>query len=163
VACSVVGQEMPKAAMFNARIETADTSGAFKDTFKSTRCLFRPTAFTNGTSRRPMAAKIRGTSSCRSIRPSRSPACGPTKLDVVSCTIITGPAGEPMRQIQDHQPLILDPAAYDTWLDPATPAAEAKALLAQNLDGELQFNRVGRAVNNVKNPGGECIDPINPL
>jgi putative SOS response-associated peptidase YedK len=68
-----------------------------------------------------------------------------------------------MRQIHDRQPLILDPAAYDAWLDPATPAAEAKALLAQNLDGELQFNRVGRAVNNVKNPGGECIDPINPL
>ena len=73
------------------------------------------------------------------------------------------PAGEPMRQIHDRQPVILDPAAYDAWLDPATPAAEAKALLRANLDGELQFHRVSRAVNSVKNQGGECIEPINPL
>jgi putative SOS response-associated peptidase YedK len=45
VACSVVGQEMPKAAMFNARIETADTSGAFKDASKSTRCLIPADGF----------------------------------------------------------------------------------------------------------------------
>ena len=32
-------KEMPKAAMFNARIETIATSGAFKDAFKSKRCL----------------------------------------------------------------------------------------------------------------------------
>ena len=32
-------KEIPKKAMFNARIETADTSGAFKDAFNSKRCL----------------------------------------------------------------------------------------------------------------------------
>ena len=35
------------------------------------------------------------------------------KLDVTSCTIITGPATEPMRQLHDRQPTILDEAAYD--------------------------------------------------
>jgi hypothetical protein len=35
VAGSMVAKEMLKAAMFNARIETADTSGAFKDAFAS--------------------------------------------------------------------------------------------------------------------------------
>ena len=38
-------KEMPKAAMFNARIETADTSGAFKDAFASTRCLIPADGF----------------------------------------------------------------------------------------------------------------------
>ena len=38
-------KEMPKAAMFNARIETADTSGAFKDAFKSKRCLIPADGF----------------------------------------------------------------------------------------------------------------------
>jgi putative SOS response-associated peptidase YedK len=85
------------------------------------------------------------------------------KLDITSCTITTGPTGDPMRQIHDRRPVILDPAAYNAWLNPATPAAEAKALPAQNLDGELQFNRVSRAVNSVKNHGGECIEPVNPL
>lgn len=32
-------KEMPKAAMFNARIETVDTSGAFREPFNSKRCL----------------------------------------------------------------------------------------------------------------------------
>ena len=32
-------KELPKAAMFNARIETVDTSGAFRGPFKSKPCL----------------------------------------------------------------------------------------------------------------------------
>ncbi len=53
--------------------------------------------------------------------------------------------------------MILDPATYDAWLDQATPAAEAKGLLAANLDGDLQFHRVSRTVNSVKNEGGDSI------
>ena len=34
--------------------------------------------------------------------------------------------------------------------------AGAKALLSHNLDGELQFRLVSRAVNSVRNPGAEC-------
>jgi putative SOS response-associated peptidase YedK len=52
------------------------------------------------------------------------------RLDVTSCTIITMPAGEPMQQLHDRQSVILDEVAYDAWLDPATPPAEAKGLLA---------------------------------
>ena len=86
------------------------------------------------------------------------------QLAITSCTIITMPAGEPMRQIHDRQPVILDPAAYDAWLDPETPAGSREgAALAHNLDGELQFHRVSRTVNSVKNQGGDCIEPINPL
>ena len=38
-------KEMPKAAMFNARIETVAASGAFKDAFKSKRCLIPADGF----------------------------------------------------------------------------------------------------------------------
>jgi len=64
-----------------------------------------------------------------------------------------------MRQIHDRQPVILDPAVYDAWLDPETPAAEVKNLLSRHLDSDLQFNRVSRTVNSVKNQGGDCIEP----
>jgi putative SOS response-associated peptidase YedK len=74
---------------------------------------------------------------------------------------VSAAAGEPMRQINDRQPVILDHAAYDAWLDPATPSAEAKRLLARNLDGDLQFHRVSRTVNSVKDQGGDCIEPTN--
>jgi hypothetical protein len=67
------------------------------------------------------------------------------------------------RRGDDRQPIILDQAAYDAWLDPATPAKAAKELLAHNLDGELQFRRVSRTVNSVKNQGADCVEPVNPL
>jgi hypothetical protein len=33
----------------------------------------------------------------------------------------------------------------------------------RNLDGDPQFHRVSRTVNSVKNQGGDCIEPVNPL
>jgi putative SOS response-associated peptidase YedK len=68
-----------------------------------------------------------------------------------------------MRQIHDRQPVILDPSVYDAWLDPETPAADVKSLLAHDMDGQLQFRRISRTVKSVKNQGGDCIEPINPL
>ena len=38
-------KELPKQPMFNARIETADTGGAFKDAWKSKRCLVPADSF----------------------------------------------------------------------------------------------------------------------
>jgi putative SOS response-associated peptidase YedK len=156
---------MPKQAMFNARIETVDTSGAFKDAFASTRCLIPADGFFEWTKspedggRDPWHIFLPG--------PQAFLFAGlwayNKKLDVTSCTIITGPATEPMRQLHDRQPIILDEGAYDDWLDPATPPTGAKELLAHNLDGDLQFRRVSRAVNSVKNQGAECVEPVNPL
>jgi len=45
---------MPKQAMFNARIETVETSAAFKDAFASTRCLIPADGFFEWT-RSPVA------------------------------------------------------------------------------------------------------------
>jgi putative SOS response-associated peptidase YedK len=67
-----------------------------------------------------------------------------------------------MRQLHDRQPVILDPSAYDAWLDPATAPDSLKPLLARDLDGQLRFHRVDRAVNTYKTQGGQCIEPINP-
>jgi hypothetical protein len=46
---------------------------------------------------------------------------------------------------------------------PATPGSQAKALLSENLDGVLHFQRMSRAVNNIRNQGAECVEPVNPL
>jgi putative SOS response-associated peptidase YedK len=37
--------------------------------------------------------------------------------------------------------------AKRAWLDPETPPADAKQLLHENLDSDLEFYRVGREVN----------------
>jgi putative SOS response-associated peptidase YedK len=100
---------MPKAAMFNARIETSDTSGAFKDAFTSTRCLIPADGFFEWTK-----AEDGGKDPWHIFLPGPKPFsfaglwAHNKKLDVTSCTIITMPAGEPMAKLHDRQPVILD-------------------------------------------------------
>lgn len=158
---------MPSGAMFNARIETVDTSGAFKDAFRSTRCLIPADGFYEWTK----SPGDGGRDPWHIFLPGPAPfsfaglwAYNKT-LGITSCTIITAAATEPMRQLHDRQPVILDPAVYDAWLDPATPAADAKNHLGRNINGDLQFHRVSRAVNTTKDraDSSDMILPINPL
>ncbi|WP_011580587.1 MULTISPECIES: SOS response-associated peptidase [Chelativorans] len=159
-------KEMPKAAMFNARIETADTSGAFKDAWKSKRCLIPADGFYEWTK----SPADGGKDPWHIHLPDHQPFSFAglwaynEKLGVTSCTIITMPAEEPVTQIHDRQPAILHPAVYDQWLDPVTPSERLKPLVREhNLDGQLQFYRVGREVNATKFQGEQCIAPVNPL
>jgi putative SOS response-associated peptidase YedK len=158
-------KEMPKGAMFNARSETVDTSGASKDAFKSTRCLIPADGFFEWTKSLADGGKDPWHIFLPDHRAHSFAGLWAynKKLEVTSCTIITQEAGDPMRQLHDRQPVILDPDVYDTWLDPQTPAADAKALLNRTLNAELHFRRVSRAVNNVKNQGAECVEPVNPV
>lgn len=162
-------KEMPKAAMFNARIETADTSGAFKDAWKSTRCLIPADGFYEWTK-----AEDGGKDPWFIHLPEAQPFsfaglwAHNSKLGITSCTIITMPAAAPITELHDRQPAILAPVAYDAWLDPSTPAAEIKPLLARNLDGDLQFHRVDRGVNasnrkDKPNDHSAMVEPVNSL
>ncbi|MGO4642415.1 hypothetical protein AB4Z43_28645 [Mesorhizobium sp. 2RAF45] len=56
----------------------------------------------------------------------------------------------------------------NAWLDPATPKDHLKDILSHDIDGQLQFNRVGRDVNSTlinKQPNDHpaLVGPINPL
>jgi putative SOS response-associated peptidase YedK len=156
-------KEMPKAAMFNARIESVDASGAFKDAFQSTRCLIPADGFYEWT----ISPADGGKDPWHIHLPEHQPFsfaglwAHNKKLGITSCTIITAPAVEPVSQIHDRMPVILDQATYDAWLDPSTTAP--KQVLSQNLNGKLEFYRVGRQVNSSKYEEADCIQPINPL
>ncbi len=158
-------KEMPKYALFNARSEDAAEKPAFRDSFKSKRCLIPADGFYEWTK-----AEDGGKDPWFIHLPDQQPfsfaglwAYNPA-LDITSCTILTAAAQEPMKRLHDRQPIILDPTVYDAWLDPATPVPEAKELLAHDRDGELEFYRVGREVNATR--GGTdhagLIGPLNP-
>lgn len=162
-------KEMPKQAMFNARVETVATSGAFKDAFRLKRCLIPADGFYEWTK-----GDDGGKDPWHIHLPDHAPFsfaglwAHNDKLDVTSCTIITGPAEDPMSKLHDRQPYILDREVYDAWLDPETPPEDAKQLLHENLDGDLQFHRVSRAVNastveKQRNDRSPMIEPVNPL
>ena len=60
--------------------------------------------------------------------------------------------------MHDRQPVVLEPAVYDAWLDPQH-RWPGKGSAFADLDAELQFRRVSRTVNSVKNQGDDCIEP----
>ena len=158
-------KEMPKAAMFNARIETVATSGAFKDAFKSKRCLVPADGFYEWTLA-PEDPKGKTKDPWYIHLPSGAPFsfaglwAHNDKLGVTSCTIITRPAEEPVSELHDRMPVILDPAVYDEWLSSETSPGDAMELLDHHLDGKLQFHRVSRDVNSSRFTGDPGCNPL---
>lgn len=142
-------KEMPKATMFNARIETIATSGAFKAALQSSRCLIPADGFYEWT----INADDEGRDPWHIFQPGHAPFSFAglwafnDKLNVTSCTIITEPAGPAMQQLHDRQPVILDRDFYDAWLNPETPTADLMEVLSHDIDDRLEFYRVSRDVN----------------
>lgn len=155
-------KELPKAAMFNARIETVDTSGAFREGFKSRRCLIPADGYFEWT---------KGDDGGKDAWLLQLPDSAPfsfagiwahnDNLGVTSCTIITAPAVSEISHIHTRMPIILAPEAYGIWLDTSIQGADAKALLLDaQIDSALEFHRVSRAVNNSRYDGTDTKKPL---
>jgi len=154
--------DLPKNAMFNARIETIDTSGAFREGFKARRCLipadgyFEWTAAEDG-GKDPWLLQMPGAAgfSFAGIWAHND------KLGVTSCTIITAPSVPEIEHIHTRMPVILSPDAYSAWLDTSIQGVDAKALLlGAQMDSLLEFHRVGREVNSSRYEGTDTKKPL---
>jgi putative SOS response-associated peptidase YedK len=76
-----------------------------------------------------------------------------------SFAILTRAAPPPFNEIHPRMPLVLDPAVYDTWLDPrANPEAAAEAL-ARPFDA-IAFYAVSDYVNKPAHDDARCIQPV---
>ncbi|MGB5260697.1 MAG: SOS response-associated peptidase [Gammaproteobacteria bacterium] len=77
-----------------------------------------------------------------------------------SCVIITAPASGLMADLHSRMPVILAPAAYATWLDPAlTAPGEIAACLASSPAAELTAWPVSTRVNSPKHDEPHCLEP----
>jgi putative SOS response-associated peptidase YedK len=78
-------------------------------------------------------------------------------------TILTTEPNEVARPIHDRMPVILDPADYALWLDPAvTIAAEVRPLLRPYPASAMTALPVGTRVNSPANDDPSCLDPPKP-
>ena len=76
-------------------------------------------------------------------------------------TIITTAAEPGLDRIHDRQPLVLEPADWATWLDPAlTDRDEVARLLAYAEPGRFEAHPVGRAVSSNRSNGPQLIEPV---
>ena len=155
-------KELPKATMFNARIETVDTSGAFRESFKSRRCLIPADGYFEWTE-----GEDGGKDPWFFQLPDGAPFsfagiwAHNDNLGVTSCTIITAPAVPEVAEIHNRMPIILAPEAYRTWLNTELQGKDAKALLLDaQIDSQLEFFRVGRVVNNSRYDGTDTKQPL---
>jgi len=156
-------KEISKRAMFNARIETIDTSGAFREGFKSRRCLIPADGYFEWTEnlddggKDPWLLQMPGGApfSFAGIWAHND------NLGVTSCTIITAPAVPEIEHIHNRMPLILEEHAYERWLSGEDQGSHAKALLlGAQVDSQLEFHRVGREVNNSRYEGTDTKKPL---
>ncbi len=79
---------------------------------------------------------------------------------VESCTILTTEANELVRDVHDRMPVILEPDAYELWLDPGFSRVPELQPLLKPYAGAMRRYRVSSRVNQVKNDDAECAAEI---
>ena len=79
---------------------------------------------------------------------------------VRTCSVITTTPNRALAAIHNRMPVVLAPEVWNTWLD---PTVDDNMLLGDLLkpapDDLLEIVKVGKAVNNVRNKGPECLEP----
>ena len=150
------------ARMINARAETVATSRAFAPSWQRRRCLVpadgwyewargpsgKQPYFMTRTSGEPLALGGLWTS-----------WSGPDGERTITFSIVTLAAEEPLRQVHDRMPLILEPALWGDWLQGADPAGLLRATTAEYAAG-IELRRVSHVVGDVRNDGPDLIRPV---
>lgn len=146
--------------LINARSETVATRASFREAFRERRIIVPADGFyewrkTKTGSKQPYyfsradGAPMAFAGLAERWREKGATADTPY---VRSCAVITAPGGADMAGIHDRMPVILDPATFDLWLDPANQdAEELRALLRPPPAGTVTHHPVGPRVGNVRN------------
>ena len=155
--------------LFNARSETVATKASFREAFRERRIIVPADGFyewhkTKTGQRQPHyfhradGEPMAFAGLAERWREKDAPKDAPY---LRSCTVITTPGGADMEGIHDRMPVILDPATFDLWLDPADEdTEELRALLRPPPAGTVLHHPVGPRVGSVRNNGAELIELV---
>jgi putative SOS response-associated peptidase YedK len=82
---------------------------------------------------------------------------------LITYTILTTTAADDLGHLHDRMPMMLEPDAFDAWLDPTPhPTDDLLGLLVPAAPGRLDAWPVSTEVNNVRNNGPELVEPLPP-
>lgn len=158
--------------MINARSETVAEKPSFKQAFARRRALVPADGYFEWYSPPPREGQGKPVKQPFYITPKDGSVLAMAGLYefwkdrddddwVVSFTILTTTAEDDLGHVHERMPLLLEPDAYDEWLDPAPRGTdELLGLLVPAAPGRLDAVAVSTAVNNVRNNGPELIVPI---
>jgi putative SOS response-associated peptidase YedK len=143
----------------NARSETLEEKASFSESFRERRCLIPADGFFEwrraGRAKQPFYFQLRDEGAFAFAGVWDRWRNGGNS--VVSCAIITTEANELLSPIHDRMPVILQPDAYEAWLDPKTDPVVLKRLLQPFPASEMKSYPVGSAVNHPDNDTAEII------
>ncbi len=152
------------ARMINARSETLQTKPAFRDSLKARRCVIPADGFYEwkkaGKEKQPYCFEV----NCGELFAFAGlwdvwkDASG---KQIESCSILTTTPNPVTATIHDRMPVILDPSAYDLWLDPGMKKVDAISEILQPYDaGLMRCYPVSRRLNSAANDDEECSSAI---
>lgn len=150
--------------MINARSETVANSPAYRQAFRRRRCLIPADGFYEwqrvDRRKQPFYLRMRDGSpfAFAGLWEQWRAHDGPP---VETCTILTTEPSELLRPIHDRMPVILDPADWELWLDPAVREPDRLLpLLRPYTADKMEAYPVGQLVNNPANDLPDCIAPL---
>jgi putative SOS response-associated peptidase YedK len=147
--------------LINATADTVATKPSFRSAFKKRRCLIPADGFyerqkLKDGGKQPYLVRLNGEEGFAFAGLWETWTNPEKGEEVESCTILTTAANEPMKPIHDRLPVILPEEAYTTWLD------KPDAGLLQPFPAEkMEAAPVSTYVNNPRNQGPKCIDPVS--
>jgi putative SOS response-associated peptidase YedK len=148
----------------NARAETLAERPAFRDAFRSRRCLIVADGFYEW-QRRPGLPKQPYWVTKAGGEPFAFAGLwatwhDPEDLVLRTCAIVTTQANGAIAGIHDRMPVILpDRAAEAAWIDHAAAQPELFELLLPLGDDVTALRAVGPAVNDARYDGPDCLEP----
>ena len=154
-------------SMFNAKIETAAKSPAFKMPFAKQRCVMPVTGFyewhRNAGRKQPFLISDQAQEGLLlaglwdAWRPRGSAG---DAAELLSFTLLTTAAHENLRELHHRQPIFLTIEQALQWLEPSNDTEPMATDLASSLPVPLRMTPVGSEVNNARNKSSRCAKPL---
>ncbi len=151
-------------ACINVRSDSVATKPSFRSAFKKRRCLVLADGYyewrKEGKIKQPYLFEVDGGQSFAfaGLWEWWRPPGDAEASALESCSLLTGEPNELQAKLHDRMPIILDPAHYNTWLDPANENRERlQAMLVPFPSERMTVRPVSTFANNARNEGPECL------
>ena len=150
-----------KYSMFNAKSETLATSRAFRDAFKSRRCIVPVSGYYEWRTEQGIKVPyyVEADADNGLALAGLWDRWEKAERVIYSCTIVTAAAPQSMQALHRRIPVHLNRAEITQWLDMETAAEPLAALLAPTLRVPLTITPVSPYVNNARHKDSRCVEP----
>ena len=152
--------------MINARSESVAEKPAFRDAFRSRRCLIAADGFFEWRSEGGRKQPYRITLSDTDVfafagiwERWRDPQ---SREAIETCAILTTEAVPALRPIHHRMPVILDPANFTAWLNPVAKVDTIQTLLHQQPAHTFATYTVSTRINSAANDDLSLLAPVEP-